>query len=678
MLPDTAPTLYFDVESFCATPIKDGTHRYAEDVEIIMAQWALDDPLFGDEGEIHVEDLTDDDGCGSLPFSDELLAHLNNPAVRVVCHKSDFDRTVTRHARGISIDPARIEDTMVRAMAHGLPGGLEKLSHIFKLGEDSKHGGGRDLIMLFCKPRPKNSGIRRATKHTHPEEWATFLAYGGGDIQSMRALRRKLPGWNYPGKFGRNQPTEYDVWQLDQRVNDRGFKVDLELADAAIELMARVKKVNDDYVEETTEGEVTSANQTQKLLAHLLSYYGVDLPDMQKGTLERRIEDPNLPEVVKELLRARLDTAVASVAKYKALKRSVSSDGRLRGTIQYCGAARTMRDAGRIFQPQNLVRPNKAESKAVDGWIDDIKSGAGELFLPNPARACAVALRGAIIAGLGKKLVIADLANIEGRVLAWLAGETWKLKAFADYDKGVGPDMYRLGYSKSFHIPLDQVTDDMRQIGKVQELALGFQGAAGAFGTMMRLYGMSLSDPAIKEVVNAWREANPNIVQLWRDLEDAAREATLTPGRTIAVGKVAFNRWGEWLRMILPNETVLCYCQPAIVPHPKFANSTSLSYLGVNSYTRKWERVHTYGGKLAENATQKVARDVFKTNCLGVDAAGYEIILPCHDETVTEVPDTTDFTTERLCALLSQTPWWADEHLPLAAAGFETYRYRKD
>jgi len=677
MLPPSAKVLFFDTETYCDTPIKDGTHRYAERVEIIMAQWALDDPLLGEQGEIHVEDLTDDEGEGTLPFSDELLAHLADPTVLVVCHKSDFDRTVTRHAKGLTIPADRVEDTMVRAMAHGLPGGLEKLSHIFKLGDDSKHSGGRNLIMLFCKPLPKNSKLRRATKHTHPEEWATFLAYGGGDIQSMRALRAKLPGWNYPGKHGRNQPTEYDVWQLDQRVNERGFKVDLELADAAIELMARVKKVNDDYVEETTEGEVTSANQTQKLLAHLLSFYGVDLPDMQKGTLERRIEDPNIPEVVKELLRARLDTAVASVAKYKALKRSVSSDGRLRGTIQYCGAARTMRDAGRIFQPQNLVRPNKAESKAVEGWIDDIKSGMGELLLPNPARAAAVALRGTIIADEGKKLVIADLANIEGRVLAWLAGEDWKLKAFADFDKGTGPDMYRLGYSKSFHVPLIDVTDDMRQIGKVQELALGFQGAAGAFGTMMKLYGMSLSDEAITEVVNAWRLANSNIKQFWWDLDEAAREATMTPGRTVYVGKIGFNRWGEWLRMILPNDTVLCYCQPAIVPHPKFKNSTSLSYLGVNSYTRKWERIHTYGGKLAENATQKVARDVFKTNCLGVEAAGYEIVLPCHDEAVTEVPDDPRYSVGELVRLLAATPWWADETLPIAAEGFETKVYRK-
>lgn len=674
-MPDDRPVLYFDTETFSPTPIKDGTHRYAEDAEIIVAAWAYDDPLFG-EGEIVVEDLTDDRGRGTVAFSAPLLAHLRDPGVLKVIHNSAFDRTLLRHARGIDLPAEQVEDTMVRAMAHGLPGGLDKLSTIFKLGEDAKHDG-KDLIRLFCSPAPKSRGGARRTKLDYPQEWQDFLEYAGYDIRSMRALRAKLPSWNFPGKRG-NTPGELDIWLLDQRVNERGFKVDLDLADAAIEMCDRVKANEDAYVCEATFGEVQSANQRDALLRHLLKEYGVDLPDMQKGTIERRLEDPNLPEVVKELLRARLATAVASVSKYKALKRSVSADGRLRGTIQYCGAVRTMRDAGRIFQPQNLVRPNGAESKAADGWIEEIKAGIGDMTLRNPGRAAAVALRGCIVAERGKKLLVADLANIEGRVLAWLAGEGWKLQAFADYDAGTGPDMYKVAYGKSFGVHPEQVTSDQRQIGKVMELALGYQGAAGAFGTMMKLYGLSLSDAAIQSVVLAWREANANIRQFWYDLEAAARDATLSPGVTVAAGMVKFNRRGEWLRMLLPNGTTLNYCQPAIVPHPKFENSTSLSYLGVNSYTRRWERIHTYGGKLAENATQKVARDVLKTNSLLIDAEGFEIVLPVHDEVVCEVPDDPYFTTDRLCALLAARPWWADGHLPLAAAGFETYRYRKD
>lgn len=669
--------LFLDTETFCETPIKDGTHRYAEDVEIIIAAWALDDPLWG-EGPVRVEDLTDDEGRGTRPFSEELLAAIRT-ADKIVMHNSGFDRTVIRHAKGIAIPADRIEDTMVRAVAHGLPGGLGHLSAIFKLGEESKHEGGKDLIRLFCMPAPKNNKLRRRTKLTHPEEWERFISYAGGDITSMRALRRKLPSWNYPGKRGTNHPTEFDVWRLDQTINDRGFAVDTELAEKAIEMIAAVKVNADAYMNEATYGEVQAATQRDALLKHLLSFYGVSLPDLQKSTLERRIDDPNLPMIVRELLAARLDAAMASTSKYKALQRSVSSDGRLRGTLAYCGAARTGRWAGRIFQPQNLIRPNKAEAKAADGWIEDIKSGIGELVLPNPNRAAAVCLRGSIVAAPGNKLIAADLSNIEGRMLAWLAGEAWKLKAFAEYDAGVGHDLYKIGAGRILRKDPGDVTDDERQImGKVPELALGFQGAAGAFGTMAALYGLVLDTQEVQRIVEGWRGANPAIKQFWYDLEEGAREATLSPGRVVEVGRITFHRWKEWLRMRLPSGRLLCYCQPALVPHPKFEGRMSLSYLGVNSYTRKWERIHTYGGKLAENATQAGARDVIAYNMLEIEAAGYPIVLSVHDEVITETPDEDHFTTDKLCALLSARPWWADEQLPLAAAGFEAYRYKKE
>lgn len=672
--------LYIDTETFSATPIANGTHRYAEDAEVMILAWAQDDPLFGELPPV-VEDLTDEEGIGDFSRrSDAFDAALEltlDTGGKVVMHNSTFDRTVLRW-NGCRIDPEHIVDTMVQALSHGLPGALGQLSTIFKLGEDAKHEGGKSLIHLFCKPRPKSSKLRRATKLTHPEEWATFLAYAGNDITSMRALRKKMPSWNYPGKQGSNQLTEYDAWLLDQTVNDRGFAVDLELARAAIETFGQVKDSADEFVYTTTGGEVASANQRDALLQHLLKQYGVGLPDLTKSTIERRLADENLPDIVKELLAARLATAVASVSKYKALERSVSADGRLRGTIQFCGAARTGRDAGRIFQPQNLVRPNKAEAKAVPEYIEIIKGGAADLLLDNPGRALAVSLRGAIVAPEGKKLVIADLSNIEGRDAAWLAGEKWKLQAFRDYDAGTGHDLYVITAARILGKLPEDVTEDERQLfGKVPELALNFGGAAGAFGTMAALYGLDLDPEQIESIVRDWRAANPCITQFWWDLDRAAREAIASPGRTVEVGKLAFNRWREWLRLQLPSGRVLCYCQPAIVPHPIFEDSTSVSYLGINSYTRKWERIHTYGGKWFENSVQAVARDVLKTNSHGIEEEGYAIVLPVHDETVTEVPDDDRFTTDRLCRRLAATPWWADETLPLAAAGFETYRYEK-
>lgn len=673
-------TLFLDTETFCETPIKDGTHRYAEGVEIMIAAWALDDPLWG-EGEIIVEDLVDDWGHTIHEPSADLARAIKTAQTIVMHNGGQFDRTVIHHAWDIDIPLHKIEDTMAQAMAHGLPGGLDKLSAIFKLGEDSKHEGGRELIRLFCMPAPKKQKLRRRDKTTHPAEWQRFLRYAGGDIQSMRALRAKLPTWNYPGKRG-NHATGHDAWVLDQTINDRGFKVDTDLAREAIDMVERCKDKYDEYVEETTLGEVQTAAQTQKLLAHLLGFYGVSLPDMQKGTLERRMDDPNLPDVVKELLSVRLDVAKASPTKYAALLRSASSDGRLRGTTQFCGAVRTGRSAGRIFQAKNLIRPNDAEAQQQDAWVEAIKSGAGEMFLDNPTRAAGVCLRGSVIAEPGKKLVVADLAQVEARVLAWGAGEEWKLQAFRDFDAGLGPDVYKVTAGRILRKHADDVTKDERQMmGKVPDLACGFQGAAGAFGTMMRLYGLDLETKEVKRIVDEWRETNSMIKQFWYDLEAAAREATLNPGVTTRAGEyVSFNRWREWLRMKLPSGHVLCYTQPRIEPHKKFANATALSYLGVNSYTRKWERIQTYGGKLAENWTQATATGVWGVigdAMLRAEAAGYAIVMETYDELVCEVPDTEEFTTEGLCAILAERPWWADERLPLAAEGFTATRYRK-
>lgn len=672
--------LYFDTETFCETPIRNGTHRYAESAEILIAAWAMDDELFEEEGEIHVEDLTDDDGVGCLPIS-EALARAIREADKIVIHNSAFDTTVCALSTQVGVLPQdKIEDTMIRAMAHGLPGALGKLSDIYKLGDDAKGKEGHALIRLFCMPAPKNQKLRRRTKNTHPDEWQRFLDYAGSDIRSMRALRKKLPSWNYPGKPQGNHQHgfEYELWQLDQTINRRGFKVDMDLVDSSIAMLARLKKDQDAYIAKATDDEVQTANQRDKLLKHLLEQFGVDLPDMTKSTLERRINDENLPMPVRELLMVRLDAAMASTSKYDAIKRSVSADGRLRGTLQFAGAIRTSRWAGRLFQPQNLPRPTGWEAKQADEWIEDIKAGIGECVLENPNRAAAVALRGTIVAEEGRKLVAADLSNIEGRGLAWLAGEQWKLDAFRDYDAGIGPDLYKITAGRILGKHADDITGDERQLqGKVPELACGYQGAAGAFGTMAALYGLELTDDEVSRIVQQWRAANPAIKQFWYDLEQAARDATRWPGKVFHAGKISFTRTGEWLLMRLPSGRFLCYCQPAEVDHPKFEGQTSLSYLGVNSYTRRWERIHTYGGKLAENATQAMARDVLAYNMPAIEEAGFRIILTVHDEVITEPLDTDEYTTDRLCTLLAATPDWADSNLPLAASGFEAYRYRK-
>lgn len=671
-----APVLFLDTETYSDVPIKNGTHAYAERAEVMIVSYAIDDPLIG-EGEVKVVDLANGD-C--LP--DELVEALEDDSVTVVMHNGgNFDRVVMRHALGRDLPIERLHDTLVQALSHGLPGGLDKLCQIFDVPEAlAKHKGGRNYIQMFCVPAPKNSTLRRKTKKTHPVEWQRFLNYAGGDIYAMRYLYRVMPKWNYPGKPQGNArfAPEHELWLLDQKINNRGFKVDTELARCAVAMVDRHKATLSKRTQDLTDDEVESTTQRDKLLAHLLEQYGVELPDMRKSTLERRLEDENLPAVVRELIAIRLEASGTSQAKYERVLSGVSSDGRLRGTLAFCGAARTGRWAGRLFQPQNMPRLNMPIPEIYSA-IDDIKSGIGDLVLEDPMRAASNAIRGVIVAEEGRKLVGADLSNIEGRVLAWLAGEEWKLQAFRRYDEGTGPDLYLVTAGEILGKRPEDVTKEERQsTGKVPELACGFQGAAGAFATMMALYGLDLDEDTVVSIVQGWRDKNARIRAFWYALEEAAIEAILQPGVITSAGRIRFHKTGNWLRMQLPSGRFLCYANPVLVDNDFIAGRKSMAYLGINSYTRQWEQIKTYGGKIAENATQATARDVIGHNMPAIEEAGFPIILSTHDDVLTEPEDKPEYSVARLEKLLAATPSWADSSLPLAAEGFEGYRNLKE
>ncbi len=346
--------IFFDTETYCETPIQNGTHRYAESAEVIMWQWALED------GPAEVRDADEPRG--------DLVDMLRDPAHTIVCHNSAFDRTVLRH-NGLDIPVERWHDTMVRAMAHSLPGGLAQLCEILHVPTDqAKDREGKTLINLFCKPQPKGRRVRRATKATHPAEWARFREYGKLDVIAMREVYKRLPNWNYRGE-------ELALWHLDQRINDRGVAVDLDLAHAAIRASASAQAAHAADVQERTDGAVQSANQRDKLLDFALEAFGVGLPDLQTSTIERRVDDPDLPVELRELLAIRLDAARTSVSKYRRVANGVSRDGRLRGLLQFDGAARTGRWSGRLFQPQNLARPTM-DAAAIERGIEELKAGA--------------------------------------------------------------------------------------------------------------------------------------------------------------------------------------------------------------------------------------------------------------------------------------------------------------
>lgn len=685
-----------DTETYQETPISFGTHRYAEGVEIMVWAYAFDD------GIVKAYDATT-----SKPMPDDLLEALSDDETIFVFHNAAFDVTVLRHA-GYDLPIKRVRCTMAQALAHGLPGSLEKLGEVMGIGEDQqKLKDGKSLVRLFCMPRPKKQKLRRATRETHPDEWIRFLEYARNDIEAMRAIHRKLPAWNYQG-------SELALWHLDQTINARGILVDLDLAHAAVKSAERIKEKLAQQTEELTFGEVGAATQRDALLKHILEGYGVELPNLRTSTLEEllsgdgRGRDTDLPEVVRDLIEIRIGASRTSATKYQALIKATSSDGRLRGTLQFCGASRTGRWAGRVFQPQNLSRVPKYLKKQYDAAVQVIKDDAVDLLYDNPMEVLGACVRGALVAAPGHKFCISDLSNIEGRGLAWAAGETWKLHAFAEFDRGHGADLYKLAYAKAFNIPVEEVDDgDQRQIGKVMELALGYAGGVGAFVTFAAAYGINLEalaeqaqlpDDIMAETSRAWawatdqgrtyglsekvwrvcdgfkrlwRRAHPETVAWWAEMEQAARFAIRTPGVAFECRRVRFIAVRAWLRMILPSGRSLCY------PSPRISEEGRISYMGINQFSRKWCRLGTYAGKLVENCIQGVARDVLASNMPRMEDHGYQILLSIHDEVICETPDTAAFSSDGLSAILATAPDWADG-FPLAAAGFETHRYRKE
>jgi DNA polymerase len=418
--------------------------------------------------------------------------------------------------------------------------------------------------------------------------------------------------------------------------------------------------------------------------------------------------DEHLPDGLRELLALRLEGSLTSNAKYLRAVRGVTSDGALKGTLQFAGALRTARWAGRLFQPQNLPRPTMPKKDIADG-IKSLKLGVADLLYPSVPRLASNVIRGLIIPRGGHRLHVADLSNIEGRGLAALSGESWKLRAFAESDADkTKPDLYKAAYARSFGVDAKTVTDAQRQIGKVQELALGYEGGVGAFITMAATYRMDLQAlaeavhtvapvDALKEAAGMWewaqskqrtlgldrsvyvacetlkalwRAAHPNVVRFWKALKESSILAVENPGAVFEAGALKIKRENNWLRIRLPSGRYLSYLQPRVV-------DGVLSYVGVDSYTRSWKRIKTYGGKLAENATQAWARDIMAHNMPAVEQAGYNILLTVHDELITEAPvSRRELNCEGLAKLLAANPPWAAD-VPLKASGFSADRYEK-
>lgn len=716
--------IYLDTETRSEIPLANGVKAYIQGqyFQVLMVQYAIDD------GPIVIWEPQEEEMPDSLR---EVLA-LPREERKFVIHNSPFDRNVLNYSwiLGIKINPNDIIDTMTQALAHGFPGGLDKLSVVFGLEEDkAKDRRGTQLINLFCVPQTRLKYIGFHTKKTRPTEWAEFRIYGERDIAAMREVHKRLPTINYPDK-------EYDLWCLDQAINDRGIPVDVDLAQAAVEEAKRERKRLNSRTYALTQGEVEAATQRDKLLEAIAKQYGIVLPDLKSKRIQDYLDKPNeymkvlaedgkaiegilsgeMPTELRELLTVRAQVSMNSAAKYRRVSHQ-QVDGRMCYTMQMYGASRTGRDAGRGLQPQNLRRPMTWKSVPEDmleATIEDdvaaIKGGYVNLLYDNVMEVLSDTVRGVIRAGHGCKLVIADYSNIEGRGISYLAGEQWKLQYFRDYDDGkIKFDNYKMAYSRSMNVKPEKVDKDGRQIGKAQELGLGYEGGVNAFLTMATVNRMDLDAMAdavwqsgnlsmlkdcakkydwakekgfhaglSQRVYSAceylkiqWREAHPAIVEFWRQLKEAFYSAMTNPGKVYPVGQLRFKRVKGYLFIRLPSGRCLTYL------HPKLDDEGNLSFMGVDGFSKKWRRIKTYSGKLAENVTSAFARDIMFYHIPIVENAGYRVVLRVHDELVCEVPDSPEYSCEQLGKLMiTPLPW--HEGMPLAASGFETHRYRKD
>lgn len=611
--------LFADLETFSPLNLPQvGSFRYAEDCEILLWGYAIDNEP------ARVWDCTNPQTKEMPEALAKALKEVQAGERKIVWHNGMMFDTVVLAAHGYHIPLEMIVDTMVIAYQHGLPGALGDLCDVLSMPTDkAKDKDGKRLVQLFCKPQPECYKVRRHDRYTKPEDWIKFVNYCRLDVEAERELFKALPKWNCT-------EWEHRLQVLDAEINRRGMQIDVDLAEAAVELSERNKKLLAEETQRQTNGEVGAATQRDALIDYMAREYGWKIDTMTKAELEKRVDDPSVPEPVRELLKLRLMSTKTSIQKFKALLRRVNKDGRIRGGLQFRGAARTGRWGGRGFQPQNLARPTMPQ-REIDFAAAVLKDGTFECFYEDPSSVLPNLLRGEIIAPAGKKLIVADYSNVEGRVLAWLAGEEWKLQAFRDFDAGHGHDLYKLAYARAFGVKPEDVTKPQRQIGKVLELALGYGGGAPAFARFAKAYGIDLSDMAeyVKstaqravwlEAVDGypyfveknrtgglereafiacdvlkrlWRKTNPKIVQFWANVGQAVQKAIVSR-ESVRVGYVAFTRTESFLVIRLPSGRLLCYPSPKTNPG---VGKDSFTYMGVNQFSRKWEKIESYGAK---------------------------------------------------------------------------------
>lgn len=642
--------LAIDIETYSDVDlINCGVYKYTDSnhFEILLFAYSVDDE------ETKIVDLASGE---KLP--EEIMEMLLDDSVIKTAFNANFERTCLSRYLGVKLKPEAWRCTAVQAAMLALPLSLEGVGVVLGL-DKQKMSEGKELIRYFCSPckaTKSNGGRTRNLPEDAPEKWELFKTYSIRDVDVEKQIRKKL--WKYP-----IPEKEQQLYCLDQRINDRGIMVDRNLVNHAIACDLLYKETATKRAYELSELE--NPNSVSQLKGWLTEK-GIEVDSLAKATVEELVNKTEGD--VQEMLKLRLAMSKTSVKKYEAIERSVCRESRVHGLLQFFGANRTGRWAGRLVQihnlPQNHISDLElARSLVADGRYDDV-----EMLYESTPNVLSELIRTAFVAKPGSRFIISDFSAIEARVLAWLAGEQWRIEVFQTHGK-----LYEASASAMFHVPIEEITktSPLRQKGKISELALGYGGSVGAL-TAMGAIKMGLEEEELPSLVTTWRNANPHITQFWWAVDEAAVKA-VRDKKPSRVGSVAFEYSSGILFVTLPSGRKLSYVKPKMGVN-KFGRE-GITYEGIGE-SKKWMRLETYGPKLVENIVQAASRDILAEAMLRLEKEGYDIVCHVHDEVVLEVPEGVS-SVEEINEIMAVNPEWTDG-LPLSAAGFESSFYKKD
>ncbi|WP_099208622.1 DNA polymerase [Urinicoccus timonensis] len=640
--------LSIDLETFSSIDLgKSGVYKYAEseDFEILLFAYSLNDQ------KVQVIDLVN----GEL-IPKEILSALSDESIEKWAFNANFERVCLSRFLGKRLKPQGWYCTMIWSAYLGLPLSLEKVGEVLKL-DKQKMNEGKALIKYFsipCKPTKINGMRTRNLPHHDLKKWFTFKEYNQRDVETEMAIKKKLSAFPMPY-------SEWENYWVDQNINDRGILIDEALVESAIKFDEILREENMDRAIGLTGLE----NPNSPLqLKDWLNKKGLEIDSLAKKDVESALK--NAEGDIKEVLELRQELSKSSVRKYDAMKNVKGKDNRARGLIQFYGANRTGRYSGRLIQVQNLRRNNLKDLDIARNLVKNRDYETMEILYKSPSDILSQLIRTAFIAKEGTRFIISDFSAIEARVLAWLAGEQWVLDAFEN-----GEDIYCRTASRMFGVPVEKhgVNGHLRQKGKIATLACGYQGALGALKAMGGI-DMGLSEDELQSIVDSWREANPNIVSLWWDIDSVVKRVVKT--RTKEEYKSLVISYEKGILFIeLPSKRRLAYPKAKIGTN-RFGGE-SIVYEGI-VVGNKWDKIESYGGKFVENIVQAIARDILAEAMMRLEKKGFNIVMHIHDEVVIESDSSS---IEEVNQIMSVVPIWAPG-LILDADGFESEFYKKD